>query len=91
VAKAPHRPNAPPVSPDARFRTEIESAVAEGVAREDMILRLTLGDVNRLTRDPKTPLADINYAGGVMRFLGVKVEKGGVSESTLDRDPPSAA
>ncbi len=85
MAKAPHRPGVIPVSPDARFRSEIAAAVAEGVALEDMTLHLTLSDSTRLTRDPKTPVADISYAGGVMRFLGVKVEKGGVAESALDR------
>jgi hypothetical protein len=75
----------PPASPDARFRDQIEAAAAEGVPREDMTLRLTLRDTHLLTRDPKTPLADISYSGGVMRFLGVKVEKGGVADSTLDR------
>jgi hypothetical protein len=46
------------------FRTEIEKAQAEGVAREDMTLRLTLNDVNQLRRDRSLPLADISYAGG---------------------------
>ena len=59
-------------------------AVADGVAREDMTLRLTLRDTHLMTRDPATPVADISYAGGVMRFLGVKVEKGGVDASALD-------
>jgi hypothetical protein len=75
----------PPGSPDTRFRTQIEAAVAEGVAREDMTLRLTLRDASLLTRDPATPVADISYAGGAMRFLGVKIEKGGVADSVLDR------
>jgi hypothetical protein len=69
----------------ARFRAEIEKAEAEGVAREDMTLRLTLRDANQLRRDPSLPVADISYAGGVMRFLGVKVEPGGVAESELAR------
>jgi len=70
---------------DQRFRGQIEAALAEGVAREDMTLRLTLRDTILLARDPKTPVHDISYAGGVMRFLGVKVERGGVAGSTLDR------
>lgn len=81
------KPQAAPVkvSPDTRFRREIQAALAEGAAVEAMTLRLTLRDANLLTRDPTTPLADINYAGGVMRFLGVRVEQGGVPESSLDR------
>ena len=69
------------------FRAEIEKAEAEGVAREDMTLRLTLSDVNQLRRDGSLPVADISYAGGVMRYLGVKVEQGGVPESVLSREP----
>lgn len=68
------------------FRTEIEKAEAEGVAREDMTLRLTLNDVNQLRRDNNLPVADISYAGGVMRYLGVKIEQGGVAESMLTRE-----
>jgi hypothetical protein len=69
----------------ARFRAEIEKAEAEGVAREDMTLRLTLRDASQLRRDANLPVADISYAGGVMRYLGVKVEPGGVAESELAR------
>jgi len=72
-------------SPDMRFRTQIETAIADGVPLEDMTLRLTLRDTQLLTRDPATPVADISFTGGVMRFIGVKVEKGGVSDSVLDR------
>lgn len=72
-------------SPDKRFREQIETAVAEGVSRDDMVLRLTLGDANAMTRDPATPVADISFVGGVMRFLGVRVEKGGTTASALDR------
>lgn len=72
-------------SPDRRFRGQIEAAIAEGVAPEVMVLRLTLRDVTLMSRDHATPVADISYSGGVMRFLGVRVEKGGVASSVLDR------
>ena len=72
-------------SPSARFRTQIEAALADGVAAEDMTLRLTLRDTSLLTRDPNTPTADISYAGGEMRFLGVRIETGGVPTSVLER------
>jgi hypothetical protein len=75
----------PPQAPADLFRDQIEAAVAEGVAPADMTLKLTLGDTHKLKRDPKVALADISFAGGVMRYLGVKVEQGGVPESTLDR------
>jgi hypothetical protein len=66
------------------FRTEIEKAESQGVAREDMTLHLTLNDVNQLRRDQSLPVADLSFAGGVMRYLGVKVEQGGVPESMLN-------
>jgi hypothetical protein len=71
--------------PGVAFRTLIEAAEAEGVRRTDMTLRLTLNDVTALKRDRDLPVADISFAGGVMRYLGVKVEQGGVTESTLDK------
>ena len=84
MSKAPT--SRPGDTPDKRFRGQIEAAVAQGVAPEDMTLKLTLRDASRLTRDPKTPLADISFADGTMRFLGVKIEQGGVAESALVRD-----
>jgi hypothetical protein len=83
MARTPPRPP-PKGSPDGRFRTQIETALLGGAAPNDLILRLTLRDATLLVRDPATPVADISFAGGVMRFLGVLVEKGGVSESVLD-------
>ena len=68
-----------------RLRGEIEKAKADGVRREEMILRLTLSDVSRLMRDATLALEDIRFAGGVMRYLGVRVERGGVGESVLKR------
>jgi len=72
-------------SPQDRFRKEITSALAEGVQRERMTLRLTLRDVSLLARDRTAPVDDIRYLDSVMHFLGVKVEAGGVPTSTLDR------
>lgn len=62
--------------------------MAEGVSPEDMTLHLTLRDVSLLSRDPAVPVTDISYANGVMRFLGVRIEKGGVAASALDRGAP---
>jgi hypothetical protein len=67
------------------FRNQIAAAEADGVHRDDMTLRLTLSDVTALKRDRDLPVADISFAGGVMRYLGVKIEQGGVPESVLDR------
>ena len=71
-------------SPGAVFRKQIEAALAAGAAPEDMTLRLTLGDVSKIRRDRSLALADLSFSGGVMRFLGVKVEQGGVAASNLE-------
>ena len=71
--------------PGPLFKAQIEAAEADGSHRDDMTLRLTLNDVTALKRDPTLPIADISFTGGVMRYLGVKVEQGGVPESVLDR------
>ena len=65
------------------FRSEIERAEAEGVSRADMTLQLTLNDVNQLKRDHSLAVTDISFAGGVMKYLGVKVVEGGVAISVL--------
>jgi hypothetical protein len=72
-------------SPAEHFRAEIEQAVVEGVAREDMKLRLTLGDASLLKRDPRIAVSDISFVGGSMRFLGVSIQEGGVARSELVR------
>jgi len=55
-----------------------------------MLLRLTFGDVNQLKRDTSLAVDDISFAGRIMRFLGVRIEQGGVAESVLqlDEGPP---
>ena len=68
------------------FREQIDAALAEGAKRDKLMLRLTLSDSAELKRDRELALADISFAGGVMCFLGVKVESGGVTTSRLDRD-----
>ena len=70
-------------SPANRLRGQIEKAEADGQDRVEMTLRLTHADVSQLKRDPDLPLADISFADGVMRYLGVRVEEGGVSVSEL--------
>jgi len=72
-------------TPDQRFRGAIQAALADGVETDDLVLRLTLSDTIAMSRDKTTPLADISYAGGVMRFLGVRIIKGGVAASALER------
>ena len=71
------------VAPAVRFREQIERAEAGGLAREEMTLRLTHGDASLLKRDRALAVSDISFADGAMRFLGVRVEEGGVAESEL--------
>lgn len=68
----------------AYFRKQIEAAEADGVQRDDMLLRLTLSDVSHLKRDRDLAVTDISFKDGVMRYLGVRVEQGGVTDSALD-------
>jgi hypothetical protein len=52
-----------------------------------MVLLLTHRDLAELKRDRDVPVADISFAGGVMRYLGVLVKVGGISESALQPTP----
>lgn len=77
------KPVPPPRPVAVRFRDQIESAEADGRTRPEMTLRLTHGDASLLKRDGNVALADISFIDGVMRYLGVKVEAGGVKASEL--------
>jgi hypothetical protein len=81
VSKEPPAPR-PATSGD--FRKAIDKAVDDGVAKEDMVLHLTLRDEAYLKKDRALPVEDLSFAGGEMRFLGVKVVKGGVANSHLE-------
>ena len=81
-------PSADRTSPAEAFRRDIDKALAEGATPDDLVLRLTLRDATQLVRDPKVPLADIRYEAGVMRFMGVLVEKGGLNASQLSLKEP---
>ena len=83
------RKPAPQPRPNVRhsaeiFRAAIDKALEDGVKPKNMLLRLTHGDASELKRDRTLAIEDISFAGGVMRFLGVKVELGGVTASRLD-------
>jgi hypothetical protein len=71
--------------PAVVFREAIEQAEADGVKKAKMTLRLTLRDDSDLKRDRTLAVTDISFKEGEMRFLGVKVEPGGVVVSVLDR------
>lgn len=78
------KPRPGPRGPRAEiFRKAIEAAEAEGLAPGDMVLHLTLRDVHRLKTDRDIPVADVSFADGGMRFLGVPVIQGGVAVSFL--------
>jgi hypothetical protein len=79
------------VSPTTRFRKEIEAALAEGAEPTDLLLKLTLSDASRLLRGADTLLTDIRFEAGVMSFLGVPVQKGGIEASALVARPSDAA
>jgi hypothetical protein len=79
----PPPPPAPPQPPGQKFRTAIEKAKLDGLDPSAMMLRLTLGDVSRLKRDPSIAADDISFSGDEMRYLGVKVTPGGVETSAL--------
>jgi len=70
-------------SPAGLFREQIEKAEAAGAARKKMRLHLTHADASLLKRDREVALADISFAEGVMRYLGVQVQEGGVTVSEL--------
>jgi hypothetical protein len=72
-----------PQPPGKKFKTEIERARLEGIDESALLLRLTLGDVSRLKRDPQIPANEISFEGGEMRYLGVKVVGGDVATSEL--------
>src|SRR3569623_156902 len=76
VAKPP-RPKIP------EFRAAIAQAVADGIDRDTLVLRLTLRDESDLRRNPSVAVEEISYADGAMRYLGVRVVGGG-TESVLD-------
>ena len=62
---------------------------ALGAREPDIYGRMTLRDVSELKRDPKVPMADIAYGPDGMTYLGVAVDQGGVTSSTLDRGDTS--
>lgn len=82
--KSSAHPQAQP-TPTDRLRKQIEKATAEGLGLDDMVLRLTHRDVDYLRRDRSLAVADISFSDGTMRFLGVRIEAGGLEASELLR------
>ena len=82
------KPLPAPPTVAARFRSEIEQAMSEGAALDDLTLHLTPGNLEQLKRDRAVAVADISFAGGAMTYLGVKILKGS-GPSALDRRDPA--
>ncbi len=82
-------------SPAKRFAREIREAEAAGTALDTLKLRLTLMDASKIKRDSTIALADVSFANGRMRYLGVRVSEGGVRSSELtsggDDEPEAEA
>jgi hypothetical protein len=77
-------------SPAARFRKEIEAALAGGAEPAHLLLQLTLSDASRLLRDPEIPVSDIRFDAGEMCFMGVQVQKGAAASSLVVGPPADA-
>ena len=82
---------ATPIKLGARFRSEIEAAIASGVSGDSLVLNLTLMDASKLKRDPDVGLEDISFSESEMRYLGILVRQGGVRTSELASAEDNAA
>jgi hypothetical protein len=69
----------------AGLKEQLQAALAEGVDKDSMVLRLTARDDSALKRHPDIAIEDIDFRNGEMHFLGVRVVKG--ETSLLDRAP----
>lgn len=81
-----------PATTDVRItqlRDWIASAEREGVAREDLQLRLSHRDLAGLKRSPGVSMEEITFDGGVMRFLGVEVVAAATAASSIERRVPA--
>ncbi len=67
------------------LKEQLQAALAEGVDKDSMVLRLTARDDSALKRHPDIAVEDIDFRNGEMHFLGVRVVKG--ETSLLDRAP----
>jgi hypothetical protein len=85
VDRVPPRPPPvlPPSPPGALFRAAIEKAVADGISPSGLLLQLTRRDASKLKRDRSIAIADISFADGEMRYLGVRVTEDDVASSAL--------
>jgi hypothetical protein len=85
---ASKKPPEPGISPQAarirQLRQWIAAAELEGHVAGDMLLRLTCSDAAALKRHPDVAVHEVSFAMGEMRFMGVKVQEGAVTNSVLE-------
>jgi hypothetical protein len=84
-------PRSPASYPEAarinHFREWIAAAESDGHAASDLLLRLTARDAAALKRNSDVAVNEISFVMGEMRFLGVKVQEGGVEEASVLERP----
>lgn len=77
------------------LRAAIRRGEDDGVQPADMLLRLTLRDVSLIKRSPSVGVDEVSFAGGDMRFLGVRIVQGPYAISALEApalpEEPAAA
>jgi hypothetical protein len=70
-----------------QLRQWIAAAELKGHVARDMLLRLTRSDAAALKRHPDVAVHEVSFASGEMRFMGVRVQEGGVTSSVLEVAP----
>lgn len=78
------RATSPELARIEQVRTLVASAQLERPGVRNMLLRLTARDASILKRHPGVAVHEITFAKGEMRFLGVRVQEGGVTASVLE-------
>ncbi|HZC15556.1 MAG TPA: hypothetical protein VE309_02235 [Caulobacteraceae bacterium] len=74
-----------PRAPDiGDLRSAIDKAETQGIARDDMLLHLTLRDESMIKRSRSVGVDEVSFADGQMRFVGVKVVAASGGTSSLE-------
>lgn len=84
MSKTPPKPVPQPKSPVINnLRQAVAEAEAAGGDRRSMILHLTAGDAALIKRSRDVAADEVRFVDGVMYFLGIRAEIGGVTTSSL--------
>ncbi|MFO1015639.1 MAG: hypothetical protein U1E50_17940 [Caulobacteraceae bacterium] len=90
----PSKPSSDTRNPTPRNAVEfadlVQAAIADGEAPDGLALALTLRDESEMKRNRAIGLSDISFAGGQMRFLGVRVLRSPGLQSALLRGEDAA-